>query len=120
MRVDLEFRDGRSGKLHVESFTAKEFSLLGKLNSVDELAGVDLSQVVEARIDVQNPSFLLQELLNRFRDLGFDEDFDLKANLTPFLEFVFGPPGTGKTTHLANKVLISLMRGPTIGRKCWS
>ena len=64
MRVDLEFRDGGiRGKLRVDSFTAKEFSLLGKLNSADELAGVDLNQVVEARIDVQNPSFLLQELL---------------------------------------------------------
>lgn len=111
VRVDLHFDDGRTGKLHVESFTAKEFSLLGKLKSVDELHGTDLSKVVEARIDVQNPSFLLQELLNRFRDLGFDENFDMKANLTPDIEFVFGPPGTGKTTHLAEKVLIPLMSG---------
>ena len=111
VRVDLHFDDGRTGKVHVESFTAKEFSLLGKLKSVDELNGMDLGKVVEARIDVQNPSFLLQELLNRFRDLGLDEKFDMKANLTPDIEFVFGPPGTGKTTHLAEKVLIPLMRG---------
>ena len=110
VRVDLHFDDGRTGKLHVESFTAKEFSLLGKLKSVDELKGVDLGKVVEARIDVQNPSFLLQELLNRFRSLGFDEDFDMRANLTPDIEFVFGPPGTGKTTHLVEKVLMPLMR----------
>jgi hypothetical protein len=110
VRVDLQFDDGRTGKLYVESFTAKEFSLLGKLKSVDELSGVDLSKVVEARIDVQNPSFLLQELLNRFRDLGLAQDFDMKANLTPNIEFVFGPPGTGKTTHLAEKVLMPWMR----------
>ena len=111
VRVDLDFGHGRTGKLHVESFTAKEFSLLGKLESADELNGMDLDEVLEARIEVQNPSFLLQELLERFRELRLDESFDMKANLTPNIEFVFGPPGTGKTTHLAEKVLIPMMQG---------
>lgn len=111
VRVDLQFRDGRSSSFHVDSFTAKEFALHGKLKSADGLDGIDLSAVVEARIDVQNPSFLLQEQLNRFRELGLAEDFDMKANLPREIEFVFGPPGTGKTTHLAEKVLIPLMMG---------
>lgn len=116
VRVDLTFGNGRTGKLRVESFTAKEFSLLGKLESRDELSGIELDEVVEARIDIQNPSFLLQELLERFRELSLDEQFDMKANLTPNIEFVFGPPGTGKTTHLAENALIPLMRGPEPAR----
>ena len=111
VRVDLDFGNGRTGKLHVESFTAREFLLLGKLASADELSGIDLGKVLEARIEVQNPSFLLQELLERFRELRLDEKFDMKANLTPNIEFVFGPPGTGKTTHLAEKILIPMMQG---------
>lgn len=111
VRVDLEFGNGRTGKLHVESFTAREFSLLGKLPSAGDLSGIDLGEVLEARIEVQNPSFLLKELLERFRELMLDEQFDMKANLTPEIEFVFGPPGTGKTTHLAEKILIPMMQG---------
>jgi hypothetical protein len=111
IRVDVRFGDGTQDKLHVDSFTAREFSLEGKLGSSDEMEGMDLSMVVEARIDVQNPSFLLQSLLERFRSLGLDETHDLKGGLPENIEFVFGPPGTGKTTHLAQKVLLPLMNG---------
>lgn len=34
----------------------------------------------------------------------------MQGNLCENIEFVFGPPGTGKTTHLAKNVLIPMMQ----------
>jgi hypothetical protein len=110
VRVDFELVGGQTGKARVESFTAREFSLHAKLEDPADLNGVKLGDVLEARIEIKNPSFLLQELLNRFHELNLGEQFDMRKNLTPDIEFVFGPPGTGKTTHLAENVLIPRMK----------
>lgn len=114
--VDLDFGQGRTARLHVESFTAREFKLFGKLESAEKLNEINLSEVLDARIEVKSPSFLLQELIDRFRELKFEETYDMKANLTPDIEFVFGPPGTGKTTHLAKNVLIPMMQDALVKR----
>lgn len=75
-----------------------------------DIEGIDLSSVTAATIDAKSPVFLLEELRKRFTELGLADDFNLKDNLCENIEFVFGPPGTGKTTHLAQNVLIPLMR----------
>ena len=40
-----------------------------------------------------------------FNALEFEDGFSLKDNLRDNLRFIFGPPGTGKTTTLANKIV---------------
>lgn len=110
VRLDLVLTDGRTTKARVESFTAREFSLHAKLESTQDLDEIHLNEVVEVRIDVKSPAFLLQELYDRFQELHLDEAYDMHSNLTPDIDFVFGPPGTGKTTHLVEKVLIPRMK----------
>lgn len=97
-------------RVAIEVINVKSYSVRAKLKSGAELEDIDLSLVNEAKIEAQNPTFLLKELINGFNSLDFEDDFNLKSNLPTNIEFIFGPPGTGKTTHLADKVILPLMR----------
>ncbi|MCX8519238.1 MAG: AAA domain-containing protein, partial [Methylophilaceae bacterium] len=107
--VILGFGNGDKKEIRIESFEVKQFSLHCKLLNEEELYGIDLSTVLEAHITIASPSFLWQALLDRFKELKLDNEFDMQENLTPNIEFVFGPPGTGKTAHLAENILIPMM-----------
>ena len=94
----------------IEVASIKSYTLRVKMKNEADIEGIDLSSVTAATIDAKSPVFLLEELRKRFTELGLADDFNLKDNLFENIEFVFGPPGTGKTTHLAQNVLIPLMR----------
>lgn len=57
-------------------------------------------KVYRAEIKTNSPIKLISELQTSFRALNFNDEDSLLANLNPTIKFVFGPPGTGKTTHL--------------------
>lgn len=97
-------------KVAIEVMNVQSYTVRAKLKSGAEIEDIDLSLVNEARIDAQNPTFLLEELRRGFNSLGYADDFNLKSNLTDKIDFIFGPPGTGKTTYLADKVILPLMQ----------
>ena len=95
----------------VSTLGVKPHKIDGVLIKVDETS-VDLS--VEAddelirncgdakkiRIVGDNSTNIIDSLEKRFLQLGFDDDYDLNANLSSDIQFIYGPPGTGKTTRL--------------------
>ena len=93
------------------------YTLRVKIKNSEELEGIDLSSVTAATIDAKSPAFLLVELRKQFNELGeergFEEDYDMQSSLCENIEFVFGPPGTGKTTYLAKNVLLPMMKDNT-------
>ncbi len=102
-------------RLIAEVANVKSYTLRIKLKSELKLTEAELSKVNEVKIDVQSPAFLMESLKECFDSLGYSDDYNMQENLCENIEFIFGPPGTGKTTHLASEVIIPLMN---LGRNC--
>lgn len=94
----------------IEVANIKSYTLRVKMKNASDIEGIDLDTVTSATIDAKSPVFLLEELRKQFAELELENDYNLQENLCENIEFVFGPPGTGKTTYLARNVLIPMMR----------
>ncbi len=109
--IPLYFNDGKKEtKIEIDAASVKSYTLKVKIKSAEELEKIDLSKVKSVRLDAQSPTFLLEELRKQYNSLSYEDDYDMRANLCENIGFVFGPPGTGKTTYLAKEVLIPLMK----------
>ena len=112
--LELHFADQPMVKVAVEVVNVKSYTLRAKLRTNARIDGIDLSKVTEARIEARNPVFLIEELRKAFiklgEDNGYDEGFNMRDNLCENIEFVFGPPGTGKTTYVVRDVIIPIMK----------
>ena len=107
--------EDQSKTVAIEVASVRSYTLRVKLKTGADIDGIDLESVKEATIDAKSPAFLLEELRKQFADLDFTDQFNMQTNLCENIEFVFGPPGTGKTTHLAKNILLPLMKQ---GHKC--
>lgn len=86
-----------------------------KMKNAEDIDGIDLATITAATIDAKSPAFLLEELRKQFNEFKFEPEYNLQENLCENIEFVFGPPGTGKTTHLAANVILPIMKN---SREC--
>ncbi len=97
-------------KVPIEVTSVRGYTLRVKAKSAIDIQKIDFSDVKEARIEAVNPTFLTEELRRAFSALDLEEDFNLQVNLTDKISFIFGPPGTGKTTYLAERIILPMMK----------
>lgn len=100
------YKDLEDVSFGFEVASVKDFTLRlkAKLQDVDALKSVDWRTCTRATVQINNPVALVGKLSDAFKELDLAPGYDLKANLTSNISFVFGPPGTGKTTTLASRI----------------
>lgn len=102
-------RDEMSCTFEVASVRDHTLRLKAKAADEKELSKINWSKYCTlARIDLNNPIDLVDNLRRAFIDLELD-GLNLKEMLDDHISFIFGPPGTGKTTYLANDIISNLM-----------
>lgn len=107
LTVKFLFNDRDELPCQFEVANVRDFSLRlkAKASDAESLAKIDWTKLTLATIDINNPTNLIDNFRRAFENLNLPDGFNLKNNLKDNITFVFGPPGTGKTTFLANYII---------------
>lgn len=113
--LDLTFNDGQTKRLIIEAANVQSYTLRVKVKQDEFLLDDNFSSVTQAKIIAQNPTFLTRELQKQFTRFTqapyyFKDSYNMQKNLCENIKFIFGPPGTGKTTYLVKETLIPIVQ----------
>ena len=107
INIDFLFNNRDEFTCGFEVANVRDYSLRLKAKPKDseKLNTLDWSKFTKATLDINTPTNLLNNFRQAFNRLLLPDGFNLKQNLHSNISFVFGPPGTGKTTHLAKYIV---------------
>lgn len=124
LEVAFHLLDGSQKKVSFDAVSVKDSVLTLKVKQQQkheiDLLRQDKKRILQAEINCERPIELLQSWKSLIeREMSFlPYDYSLKENLYNFIghdkrnvEFIFGPPGTGKTYQLAQRIISLMNRG---------
>lgn len=101
--IKFTFSNQDDLSLTFEVANVKDFNLRVKAKSADveKIDSIVWEKCTKAVIELNSPTQILGRLRTAFQSLDYDDNYNFKNHLSNRISFVFGPPGTGKTTRLA-------------------
>ncbi len=112
----LIFNNSKPIEIKIQDVSKKGQVLNAMLAKPELLHNFNLNEVKRVDLRFSRSVDLLSRLLNAFKRLGVEkgwhETYNLKDNLSHNIHFVFGPPGTGKTTAIAERITAIMQTNP--------
>lgn len=81
------------------------------IETVDNLLSLS-REIYRAELKTATPVQLIAKLQEAFFDLQLEDDYNMLENINPTIKFIFGPPGTGKTTHIVKNWINQIASEP--------
>ena len=103
LTLKFEVANVRNNNLRLKASKAYE-AILGKIEWI---------KCTKASITLKDQIDLMGKVRVAFNRLNLKNGFNLKENLNDNIRFIFGPPGTGKTTTLAKRIISQMNTYPT-------
>ena len=100
----------RSKQIKISGVSKKGSELIVIPSNQAELNSINLNGVKEIELTFVRILDLLRKLTNAFSELNFEDDYNLNKELSENINFIFGPPGTGKTTEISKNVIDKIRR----------